>query len=101
MKLISAISLIFLLLIQSACGSVNTDDAQQYSGILKPAGITSYQYGTHRLETSDTFYALKSDQIDLKVYEDEKVTITASKIQGYPVDGGPVYLDVKNVDREQ
>jgi len=101
MKLISAISLLFLLLIQSACGSVNTDDEQQYSGILKPAGITSYQYGTHRLETNDTFYALKSDQIDLKDYEDEKVNITASEIQGYPVDGGPIYLDVKKVDRAQ
>lgn len=100
MKLIAALSFTFLLLIQTGCGSGNTNEELQYSGVVKPAGITSYQYGTHRLETKDTFYALKSDQIDLKDYEDEKVTITAEPIQGYPVDGGPIYLDVRKVVRQ-
>lgn len=101
MKLISALSFTFLLMIQTGCSSGNIDKEQLYSGIIKPAGITSYQYGTHRLETKDTFYALKSDQIDLKDYEDEKVNITASKIQGYPVDGGPIYLEVQKINRQK
>lgn len=77
------------------------EQTQEYSGTIQAAGITTYQYGTHRLDTDTNFYALKSDQIDLQEYEGENVTITATKIQGYPVENGTIYLNVKKIDRQQ
>lgn len=86
-----------LILGTMGCGSVNEKNGQEYTGVIKPAGITSYQYGTHRLEAGDDIYALKSDNISLDDYEDQNVSITAFKIDGYPLDGGPVYLNVTKV----
>ncbi|TBW27089.1 hypothetical protein [Gramella sp. KN1008] len=97
MKLFSSLAIGVIILFSTSCGSGNTSEGEQYSGTIEPAGITSYQYGTHRLETTDNFYALKSDIVDLGQYEGQKVSITATKIEGYPVDGGPVYLNVTKV----
>lgn len=99
MKLFSTIA-IGIIILFSSCGTGNTDKGQQYSGIIEPTGITSYQYGTHTLDTGDEFYALKSEVIDLSQYEGKKVTITATEIEGYPVDGGPVYLNVTKVKNQ-
>ena len=85
------------MLVLSACGSKQASEENRYSGLLKPTGITSYQYGTHRLETKDTFYALKSEKINLEEYENERIEITATPVKGYPVDGGPVYLNVTRI----
>ncbi|TRO67510.1 hypothetical protein [Christiangramia sabulilitoris] len=70
----------------------------QYTGTIKAAGITSYQYGTHILESGDDFYALRSAEADLTNFEDQEVKLWAEKIAGYPVDGGPEYLEVKKVE---
>ncbi len=70
----------------------------EYSGTIKAAGITTYQYGTHILERDDDFYALKSAEVDLANFEDKEVKLWAEKIAGYPVDGGPEYLEVKKVE---
>lgn len=86
-----------IFLFSVGCGSGNTDATEEYSGIIEPAGITSYQYGTHTLQSGEEFYALKSDTVNLADYEGREVTITARKIDGYPVDGGPVYLNVEEV----
>ena len=97
MKLFSGLVIGIIILFSTSCGSGNTDEGKQYSGTIEPSGITSYQYGTHTLDAGDEFYALKSEVVDLSQYEGEKVTITATKIEGYPVDGGPVYLNVTKV----
>lgn len=89
----SAMLLIFCI----GCGAGNKDKTTEYSGIIEPAGITSYQYGTHTLQSGEQFYALKSDTIDLTTYEGREVIIQAEKIDGYPVDGGPEYLHVNAV----
>ncbi|SDR87881.1 hypothetical protein [Christiangramia echinicola] len=87
----------FFLLLQTSCSSGRTHNEEKYYGIIKPAGITTYQYGTHRLETQNDFYALKSDTVNLEEYEGQEVEIMASHIEGYAVDGGPVYLLVTKV----
>lgn len=97
MKLFSTLALGIIILFNTGCVSGNTTERQKYSGTIEPAGITSYQYGTHRLETGNEFYALKSEAVDLARYEGRKVSIIATKVEGYPVDGGPVYLKVKKV----
>lgn len=67
-------------------------------GTIQEQGMTTYQYGTHTITTSnDDFYALKSDSVNLGNYVGKEITITAEKIEGYPVDGGPVYLRVLEV----
>ncbi len=73
------------------------DDSGTYSGTIEATGITSYQYGTHTLQTDNEFYALKSEVINLSDYEGKSVTITAKRVEGYPVDGGPVYLNVQKI----
>lgn len=69
----------------------------EVTGTIEQQGMTSYQYGTHTLTNDETFYALKSEKVDLDEYVGQKVTVTAEKIQGYPVDGGPEYLMVLKV----
>ncbi|MBZ9628852.1 hypothetical protein LB450_12125 [Psychroflexus sp. CAK1W] len=69
----------------------------EYKGLLQAQGITSYQYGTHTLQTKDSLYALKSERINLDNYIGKTITLTAEPIEGYPVDGGPGYLNVIGV----
>jgi hypothetical protein len=69
-------------------------------GTIKKQGITTYQYGTHILADSNgkTIYALKSDTIELDDYMNKKVRVKGELVNGYPVDGGPNYLDVKRIE---
>ncbi len=99
MKLLAYLGIVGLMLIQTSCVSTMTDAENRYSGVIEPAGFTTYQYGTHKLITKDSFYALRSEEIDLNKYESMEVTLTASKIEGYPVDGGPVYLNVESIEK--
>lgn len=93
---------LFLFLNTASCE--NTKDKSQkdpslmeVTGTIQQQGITSYQYGTHTLTNDETFYALKSDAINLDDYVDREITVRAKKIDGYPVDGGPEYLLVLEV----
>ena len=97
MKFYSAVITGILLLMTIACGSSGSDKNPTYSGTIETAGITSYQYGTHVLKAENTFYALKSDKVQLNNYEGENVTIQAEKVNGYPLDGGPVFLKVTKI----
>ncbi len=69
-------------------------------GTLLPQGTTSYQYGTFILvdENGKTVYALKSDAVQLLNYKGKKVSLTGMLIEGYPIEGGPPYLDVLTVE---
>ncbi|MBN1255804.1 MAG: hypothetical protein JXA50_11070 [Deltaproteobacteria bacterium] len=87
-----------------ACGS-KADVSASYSvtatGTIQKTGITTYMYGTHVLKNDNgkTLYALKSDTINLDNYVDKgKVTVKGDLVSGYPVDGGPEYLNVNKVE---
>lgn len=69
----------------------------EIEGKIEQQGITSYQYGTHTITASDDFYALRSEKVNLDEYVGEEITIYAKKVEGYPVDNGPVYLEVEKV----
>ncbi|AVR44649.1 hypothetical protein C7S20_04885 [Christiangramia fulva] len=97
MKTLSIVGFNIIFLFAIACGSSSQSVATEYTGTIEPAGITSYQYGTHRLITDDETYALKSEKVDLNKYEGKKVTLTAEKVEGYPVDGGPIFLNVMTI----
>lgn len=96
---------IFLMLIFApGCGSSGDDSGITYDleadGLIKRQGFTTYMYGTHVLKDDNekTLYALKSDNIKLDVFVDLYVTVKGDLISGYPVDGGPDYLNVKAIE---
>ena len=68
-------------------------------GTIRRQGMTIYQYGTHILvdQSGRTRYALRSDQIDLNNYVDQHVRVSGTLVPGYPVDLGPDYLEVEDV----
>lgn len=72
--------------------SSNTSSVSAY-GLLQKQGVTSYNYGTHTLGG----YALKSSTINLDNYLNKYVTIQGHKINGYPQNGGPDYIEVDQV----
>ncbi len=87
----------------TSCTRENTIDLTQiypveFKGLIIKQGITSYMYGTHTITGNNKTYALKSSTVNLNDYVDKTVTIKGSKIDGYPVDGGPDYIDVKVVE---
>lgn len=75
-------------------------EKMEFTGTIQQQGITSYQYGTHTISNDGTFYALKSETVDLDDYLDEEVTIVAEKIKGYPLEGGPEFLMVLEVKND-
>ena len=93
------ITLLFVLSISVIVSSCKKDQLteNQFKGLLKKQGTTTYQYGTHTLTSSSKTYALTSKVVDLDKYVNRIVIITGEKIIGYPVDGGPEYVDVKEI----
>ena len=69
----------------------------EITGTIKALEMSSWQYGTHTISNDEHFYALRSEKVDLKKYEGKQIVITAQHIEGYPVDGGPVFLEVTTI----
>jgi hypothetical protein len=67
----------------------------EISGTIQKQGITTYQYGTHIIDG----YALRSSALDLDDYINQYVTVVGYKIDGYPVDGGPDFIEVLRVKK--
>lgn len=102
MKILTTITAGILILFTSTCSNTNGDNSalMEVTGTLKASGITSYQYGTHTLTSAEKTYALKSTNIDLSKYEGETVKISGEKVEGYPVENGPEYLDVQKIENK-
>lgn len=98
MKALYSILLICFLAAGCKKGTKETGDVNvTLTGIVKVQSFTTYQYGTHTITNIDQFYALKSSTVSLDDYKDKSVTLTGRKIKGYPVDGGPEYLNVISI----
>lgn len=69
----------------------------EFTGTIKQIKASYYQYGSYSISNEGTFYALKCDRVDLNNYLNQEVTILAKKIEGYPLEGGPIYLRVLEV----
>jgi hypothetical protein len=84
----------FLLwLIVAACNSP-AQDIRLTGTLIKPEA-TAYMYGTHALQKNNQIAAaLQSKSINLDNFIGKKVRIRARKLEGYPLDGGPVFLEV-------
>lgn len=66
-------------------------------GKIEPLGMSTFQYGTHIINAADKIYALKSSKVNLATYEGKDVVVKGLKVAGYPVDGGPEFIDVLEV----
>ncbi|UCG79144.1 MAG: hypothetical protein JSV21_04760 [Nitrospirota bacterium] len=69
-------------------------------GIITKLGVTTFMYGTHAIRDDSTqiYYALMSDTINLDNYIDQEVSIKGNLLAGYPVDGGPDFVNVTSVE---
>ena len=67
------------------------------NGTLLTVGITSYQYGSHQLISDDSLFALQSSTLELGVFENKIVNISGQLVSGYPLEGGPVLIEVITV----
>jgi hypothetical protein len=63
------------------------------TGTIQQLGISTFQYGTHVIAG----YALHSSAINLNDYIGQTVTVIGNLIDGFPVDGGPDYLEVEEI----
>ena len=71
-------------------------------GKIQPAGMTTYQYGTHILTdgSGDLLFALQSDTVALDDYVGKRVTLYGIRVPGYQngaVEGGPDLLEVTRI----
>lgn len=73
----------------------------EVKGLLEKQGVTTYMYGTHTISNNNIYYALRSETINLDNYIGQNVIIIGEPIEGYPIDSGPEYLDVKEVKLER
>lgn len=65
----------------------------EITGTIQKQGVTSYQYGTHVISG----HALRSNLVILEDFISRDVTIIGYKIDGYPLEGGPVYIEVTDI----
>jgi hypothetical protein len=68
-------------------------------GVLEKPEATTYMYGTHAItdEASGTFYALRSQAVDLDSYTGQRVAVYGTLVPGYEygqAEGGPSLVDV-------
>ncbi|MFT4523674.1 MAG: hypothetical protein ACI8ZN_002629 [Bacteroidia bacterium] len=91
MKLIKNVVIVSICLILISCNNDDQDSKiVEAHGALEQQGITTYQYGTHTISK----YALRSAAINLDKY----VTVFGTKVEGYPLDGDPDFLEVTKVE---
>lgn len=94
---------IFLLILVSAIISCKTlkpsaeKNALVLEGTVEEIGMSTFQYGTHVLKTGSKTYALKAATVKLDDYVGKEVSITGSKVEGYPVENGPELIDVNKI----
>ena len=88
-----ALFIVLISLLSYSCKKSLFSNKVKETGFIQKQGINSYMYGTHII----TDYALKSNSINLDNYIDKNVSLIGEKIDGYPVDGGPDYIEVKKI----
>ena len=96
MKNLPALFLVSLICILISCTNYSLGQ-NELKGKIAFQGITAYQYGSHTFTTKDDFFALRSQMLNLDQYVGKTVIIRFEKMKGYPVDGGPDFLEVLEV----
>lgn len=71
----------------------------EITGKVQVLEMSTFQYGTHTIQTKDAFYALKSEELNLTDFDAQTVTVIGEKVEGYPLSGGPELIEVKKVKK--
>jgi hypothetical protein len=80
------------------CNSPRQLDEVALTGIVIKPEYTTYMYGTHTLEKDNAIQAaLKSNTVNLDDFIGKTVRITGKPVEGYPLSGGPILIDVNSV----
>jgi hypothetical protein len=95
-------SLLFLFAITfffSCDSGIDSNESVTANGSIRKIEMSTWQYGTHTLIDSNSkpLYALTSSVVDLDLYQNKQVRISGNLVKGYPVDGGPKYLNVISI----
>ena len=89
------------LIILGGCSSyTKKSGVEKRTGTLTTIGMSTWMYGTHVLsdDTGKPTTALSGEKsIDFNSYEGQKVEVIGLLKKGYPVDGGPEYLEVESI----
>ncbi|WP_316807231.1 hypothetical protein [Pedobacter agri] len=86
--------------IMSSCGSMRSaasGETVSIEGRITKLGMTTFQYGTHSITYGGKPYALRSSSLNLDTYVDRQVTLRGTKVEGYPLEGGPELIEVSEV----
>jgi len=99
LKIINIVTCLFLI---SNCDNPITNNQISTKGTIQKQSETSYMYGTHIIKNDDenTIYALTSPSIKLGNFEGKNVLIEGKFVEGYPIDGGPKYLEVIDIEEK-
>lgn len=91
--------LILAFILISCNNSVDPESSVIPTGTVHKLRASTWMYGTHTLNdlNGSLLYSLKSSTVDLDLYDNKQVEILGNLIPGYPVDGGPKYLNVISV----
>ena len=65
----------------------------QITGTIQKLEVTTWMYGSHLISG----YALRSNSVILDDFINYNVTVIGYRIEGYPTDGGPVYIEVTDI----
>lgn len=94
----NTILVLMLSFAMAGCGTMkNTSGMLKLSGTIEKLEMSTFQYGTHVLKQDSKTYALRSDKVKLDDYLNKPVTIKGTKVEGYPVENGPEFIDVQEV----
>ena len=83
-----------------SCDSIfGPGDSQYAAGVVHKIEMSTWMYGTRTLneQSGRPIFILGSSSINLDSYINKHVRISGNTVSGYPVDGGPVYLNVTNI----
>ena len=84
----------------SSCSIVKSSSASEVvtlTGTIQEMGMITFQYGSHKIKSGDKTYALKSTKVQLGNYTDKAVTLKGTKVAGYPIEGGPAFIEVNSI----
>ena len=76
---------------------IATNYQVKLEGTIHEMGPTIWMYSTHKITYNCKLYALKSSTINLDKYIEKRVTVWGDQVNGYPVDSGPEYIEVKRL----
>ncbi|MFD2245598.1 hypothetical protein [Pontibacter ruber] len=87
----------------SCSEEVSPQEPVNASGRVVKNEVSSFMYGTHLLVQGEdsVAFALRSSTINLDNYLHQQVRVTGKTIAGYPVDGGPIYVEVTRVEEKK